>query len=132
MGSFRVDDSHWPVVIHSVDGVLDDAQIDGYAAAGTEVLLRRQPHVVIIDVRAMGRVSAYGRARNAGWIKQYHAELTQYCLGTAYVIRSPLLRFITMTVLLVSRLPTPYTVCETLEDALAWSEKRMIARARTG
>ena len=125
MGSFRVDTSQWPLVVHSVDGTLDDAQIDAYADAGTAVLMRKERHAVIFDLRSIGRTSAYARRRNQQWQQQYRAELEQWCSGIAYVIPSPLIRYITMTVLLVGRPPTPYRVCSTMDEATAWVRERL-------
>ncbi len=125
MGSFTMDASQWPLVIHTVEGTLDEAQLDDYVNQGTAFLLRREPHVVVIDLTGMTEFSAYARSRSAAWQKEYREELKQYCRGTVYVIRSPLLRFAAMTVLLTGRLPTPYRVCETREEALVWARERV-------
>lgn len=124
-GSFHIDTSQWPIAIHRVEGALSNQQIDAYVDAGTTLLLRGERHVVILDTTRMGRFTAYARARSAQWQQTYRNELERYCLGTAYVVPSPLLRFIVMTVLLVGKLPTPYVVCDSIEEAMTWCRERL-------
>jgi hypothetical protein len=132
MGSYSVDASAWPLVVHTVEGALEDDQIDAYVKAGTEVLLRRAPHAVILDIRKVGRISAYGRARNAQWQQQYRAELKAWCVCTAYVSANPLVRFITATVLLVGRPPMPYRIFPTIEEGADWAQERLRAHGQGG
>jgi hypothetical protein len=124
-GSFRVDDTHWPITIFTTVGTLDDAQIDAYAAEGVRRLERREPYVVVFDLSEIGQVSGYARARYKQWTDQNRDALRTYCVGAAHVITSPLLRFITMMVMLVSPSPMPYAVCQSIDEAMAWAEKRL-------
>lgn len=123
-GTFNLDESRWPIAVLTVEGSLDDAQVDAYVAAGTALLERGEPYVTIIDIRRMGTVSAYSRARQKQWATHYREKLKAWCLGSAFVITSPVLRFVTMTVLLVAPLPMPYSVCKDLDEAMGWAEKR--------
>lgn len=125
MAAWQVDRTPWPIVIHTFEGNLTDAQLDDYVNEATTVFLEGGPHVTILNAIQMGSVSAYGRARCVAWFKAHRAQLAKSCLGLAYVIRSPLIRYMTMTVLLVVSLPMPYAVCETQEEALAWARKRV-------
>ncbi len=125
MGTWKVDSALWPVVIHSVDGSLSNAEIDDYVRGATDVFLRSGSHVAIMDISKMGSVSAYSRSRSAAWLKQHRAQLALSCLGVAYVIPNALLRFITMTVMLVITLPMPYVVVSTRAEALLWAHQRL-------
>jgi hypothetical protein len=126
MGSYRVDTSRWPLVVHSVDGVLSDAQLDDYVNEATAVLFRGELHGVIIDLTRMEAFSAYARRRNSEWQKEYGGQLRTWCVGTGYVIPSPTLRFVAATVLLVGRLPTPYRICETRDRAEGWVVEQLL------
>jgi hypothetical protein len=128
VATYSIDTSQWPIVIHSVHGALSDAQIDEYIREANRVLDRRAPHVTIMDTRGIGRTSAYTRARSREWVKEHHAQLREFCIGTVYVLESPLLRFVVMSSLLVTRLPTPYRVCETIEEAKDWAKTRIAER----
>ncbi|MBL8950366.1 MAG: hypothetical protein JNK82_06295 [Myxococcaceae bacterium] len=127
-GSFRVDDSRWPIAVITVEGVLDDVQVDAYVAAGTQLLERGEPYVVVIDLRAMGTVTAYARARNTQWAEAHREQLHRTCRGSVFVITSPLLRFVTMTALLLAPLPMPYAVRRELDEALVWAEAQRAAK----
>ncbi|MBX5482281.1 MAG: hypothetical protein IRZ16_10660 [Myxococcaceae bacterium] len=121
MGSWRVDTSSWPIVVHSMEGTPGHEEIEAYIREATAVLYRREPHVVILDASRMGKVSAHLRARTRQWQTEHRDALRSWCLGTAKVLVSPLTRFIAMTVLMVNPLPTPWTVCESLDEARAWA-----------
>jgi hypothetical protein len=73
----------------------------------------------------MGLVSAYARARYTRWAEDNSEALRKYCRGAAYVMTSPLLRFVTMTLFLVVPLPMPYAVCKDVAEATAWARKQV-------
>ena len=127
-GSFRIDDSRWPIAVITVEGTLADAEVDAYVEAGTALLARGEPYVVVIDLRAMSSVSAYARARNTQWAAAHREQLQRSCRGSVFVITSPLLRFVTMTALLLAPLPMPYAVRRDLDEALVWAEVQHAAR----
>lgn len=122
-----MDASQWPIVIHSVEGVLTDQELEGYIDEATRVLARGGPHATVMDASRIGKVSAYMRARSVQWQREHEALLRANCVATAYVLTSPILRFIAMTVVLVTRLPTPLRVFGTVEDAMTWSRERLAA-----
>jgi hypothetical protein len=124
-GSYRADESAWPVVVYTFEGPLDDAQVDAYAVDGTRLLERREPYAVVVDVQGLGHVSAYARSRYTRWAKDNAEALHEHCRGAAYVMPSPLLRFVTMTLFLVVPLPMPYAVCKDLDEAMAWAKKQL-------
>ncbi len=129
MASWHIDSSRPSIVIHTVEGTFTDREVDDYLREGTEVFLRSGRHVTILDASKLGLASAYVRSRNAAWFKTHRARLETSCVGLAYVISSPLLRFISMTVKRVIRLPVPWAVCKSREEALAWSEARLTGNA---
>ncbi len=122
-GSFRVDESQWPIAVLSVEGTLDDAQVEAYIEAGTKLLARGEPYVVVIDLRRMSSVSAYSRARNTQWAEANRLKLKETCRGSVFVVTSPVLRFIMMTALLLAPLPMPYAVRRDLDEALEWARR---------
>ncbi|MBX3187130.1 MAG: hypothetical protein KF819_08950 [Labilithrix sp.] len=125
MGSISIDTSKWPIVVHTADGTPSNEAIDDYIREATDILLRGEPHVTVLDARRVGKATAYTRARSREWLRERRPELASYCLGAVYVVGSPLLRFVVMTVLVVARLPMPYRVCEELEEGMAWARERL-------
>jgi hypothetical protein len=124
MSTWTIDTSQWPLVVHSVEGSLSDRQIDDYLREATALMDRPESYVAIMDASRIGSVSAYMRARITEWQRQHRAIVNERCLGVVYVLASPLLRFVTMTILLVTGLGVPYVVCATREEALAWARGR--------
>ncbi|MDX2014614.1 MAG: hypothetical protein SFW67_30730 [Myxococcaceae bacterium] len=127
MSTWTIDTSQWPIVIHSVEGSLNDRQIDDYLREATALMDRPESYVAIMDASRIGSVSAYMRARITEWQRQHRAIVNERCLGVVYVLASPLLRFVTMTILLVTGLGVPYVVCATRDEALAWARGRASA-----
>lgn len=125
MSRYEIDVSRYPIVILAAEGDLSDVHVDALIAEATRVLNRGDKIVVIQDASRIGKVSAYVRRRSAQWQREQRALMAQNCIGTVYVLSSPLLRFIAMTILMVTNLPMPYRVCETREEALRWSEARL-------
>lgn len=124
MGSWTVDTALSPIIVHDVDGALSDGQFDVSVREATAVFRRCGKHVAIFDISTMASPTAYARARSIVWLKDNRKQLAETCLGVAYVIASPLLRFIAMTVFLVIPLPTPYIVVHSRADALEWARQR--------
>src|SRR6476469_5800077 len=123
MGSYRVDVSRWPIVIQATEGTLTDAEVDAFIEEATAAIKGRGRYVVIQDARKIGKVSGYLRSRSVAWQREHFDELKRDCLGTVHLFSSPLMRFISMTVLMMTRLPTAYTVAASMEEAIAWAEE---------
>lgn len=124
-GSISVDTSRWPIVVHTVLGAPSNAAVDEYIQRASEVLEKRKAHVTILDARRTQVAPAYTRQRARAWIRENRDALAAHCLGTVYVIDSSLLRFVLMKTLLFVRLPTPYHVCEGLDEAIVWARQRL-------
>lgn len=129
-GSVTVDTSRWPIVVHTGVGVPPRSAIDDYIAEATKILERKELHVTILDVRRVTGTSAYIHGRSREWLKAHRAELARYSAGIVYVVGSPLVRFLVAGTLLLARYPTPYLVCETLDEGFAWAHERLEKTSR--
>lgn len=125
MSTWTIDTSQWPIAVHAVEGSLSDRQLDDYLREASALMENHGEYVAIMDASRIGSVSAYMRARITDWQRQHRALVNQKCLGVVYVLSSPLLRFVTMTILLVTGLGVPYVVCATRDEALAWARGRV-------
>jgi hypothetical protein len=128
MGTWSVDLSGWPIVVHAVEGTITDEQLDAYIAEATRVFATGKRHATILDATRIGSVSAYMRRRSIEWQRENAELLRAHCAATAYVLGSPVLRFVAMTVLLVTRPPTPLRVFSTREDAVAWAREQLASK----
>jgi len=60
----------------------------------------------------------------ADWLKENEKMMTDYCVGTAYVISNSLIRNVLKAIFLLQKQPVPYMVCSTLEEAEAWVQQQ--------
>ncbi|MBE2250106.1 MAG: hypothetical protein IAE78_11200 [Myxococcus sp.] len=125
MSRWTIDTSQWPITVHAVEGSLSDEALDEYLREATALLEARGPYVAIMDASRIGGVSASMRARIVQWQREHRALVNEKCLGVVYVLSSPLLRFVTMTILLVTGLEVPYQVCATRAEAEVWARRRL-------
>jgi len=123
MGAIRVIEQHWPIVIHRSEGDPTPEQVDAYVRVATELLLRGERHVVVIDATALARVSAYSRISKKEWMRRYEADLRRHCAGIALVLSSPWLRFVSATMMLISPFSIPYRVFQTVEEGMEWGRQ---------
>jgi hypothetical protein len=129
MASTRIITDHWPVVLHVSDGEATDAEVDAYIREATAILQRGEPHAVVMDASQVMQASPYARARKKAWLAEHEVLLRRHCVATAVVLRSPLLRFISSTLMLVRPFPTPYRVFDSVEEAVSWA-RRQLERGR--
>lgn len=120
-GRIRILTDAWPLVVHVSEGTASDAEIDAYIQAATEVLLRGEPHVAVMDASALALATPYARARKKAFLAENGELLRAHCRATALVLTSPLARFAAATVMLVRPFPTPYRIFANLQDAQAWA-----------
>lgn len=125
MGSWTMDRSEWPLVVYAVEGNLSNEELDAFVLDAGQDLARGERYAVVFDTTKLGAVSAYMRSRSIQWQRAHTQELAWHCVGTVYVLASPLLRFVAMTVLMVTRLPTPLKVCERVDEAKSWALERL-------
>lgn len=125
MGLWTIDTSQWPIVVHAVEGTLSDRELDEYLREASALMEREGRYLAIMDASRIGSVSASMRSRIAAWQRQYRALMERRCIGVAYVLSSPLLRFVSMTILLATNLSVPSFVCEAREEALRWARGRL-------
>lgn len=125
-GSIRVVLDHWPIVLHVSEGLPSEDDFDAYVREATAVLLRGEKHAVVMDTTRLAGASTYGRMMKKEWMQQYGDRLRQTCVGTAMAISSPLLRFVSGSLMLIRPLPTPYFICETPGEAMDWARQRLL------
>jgi hypothetical protein len=126
MGSIRVDDSRFPLVLTVFEGPVNDAEFDAYLEETTKRTISRQTrNVVIVDASAASRPPASQRKRQADWLNQHRPMLKQYNLGTVFVIANPLIRGGLTAIFWISPMPSPTTVVATYAQAEAWAFDRL-------
>ncbi len=119
-----LDDSLWPLLVVRF-GAATEGALDAYLAARQEYLARAQPHVVIIDTRALHLPPTRLRQRYTDWLNANARAVREWTLGTAYVIASPAVRMMMSAIRHFAPLTTPFVVTPTLPPSAAWAAERL-------
>jgi len=132
MGAVRFDRSRWPIVVAELEGKPSDDDVGEYLR-GLRQLLDEEPRtrgVLIVDLTRAAPATSEQRKRVGEWMRQHRDALAVRGLGSAFVIPSPVFRFVLSSVFLIQRPPMEYTVVATLAEALTWARGRLPLRGR--
>jgi len=88
-----------------------------------DTLDRQHPHVVIFDNTNMQNPSKEVRLAYTDFFKKRQADLSQYCLGYAFVMDAILLRMALRSVMMIARPPNPIKLMASVEEARAWADQ---------
>lgn len=122
-----VDDKLWPLLTVEFSGSYLPWELERYLHALTERLRRREPYVCLLDASRSGALSPEQRHRHALWLKHHEALLRQYCMGSAFVVTSAVVRLSLNVIFALRPLVMPHVVATTREAAVAWAADRLEA-----
>jgi hypothetical protein len=125
MAGIAVDDSKYPLVRVTFDGAVAEHAFDEYLRSLSRVLSRRARNVVIFDAIRAAAPSARERAKQAAWLKQHREVIERFSCGSAFVIRSALIRSALTAILWLAPIPGAHTVVATVAEAEAWALERL-------
>jgi hypothetical protein len=123
-GFTTLDDSLWPLLVVRFGDATERA-LEAYLAAREAYLARAQPHVVIIDTRAVHLPSPRVRQRYIEWLTKHERALQQWTLGSAYIIASPAVRMMMSLIRHLAPMTTPFLVTENLPASASWAAERL-------
>ena len=123
----HTDDSMWPILIHETIGVPPEADVRRMLTRSDEALARGETYIVVFDNTHSGSTPKYLRTAAVDWLKANRDALQEHCLGSALVIRSPALRFVMATVLLMTPHTLEQEVFPTRDAALDWCAAKLRA-----
>lgn len=122
---FSVEGSLWPLLSVKLGRSATAREFESYLDLRRAWLERREPHVCILDVRAVHLPPHVLRQRYTQWAREHETALSRWVLGTAYVIQSPEVRVIMSLIRHSAQLKNPFVVTETLPPAAAWAAGRL-------
>jgi hypothetical protein len=125
MGKITIVEDETGLVTVTFVGAVDDEAFTGYLDTLSKKVARTRPYAVILDATEAERPTALQRKRQAEWIGRHQTQLATFCMGTAYVIGSPLIRGALTAILWVQPPPNPHTVVGTLEEATRWARAQL-------
>jgi len=124
-----IDDAERPLIAVSFVGTWTDDEFRSYLREMTDrVVLPRTPTVTLLDAGLTLAVTARQRQMQAEWLREHRDVLRAFSLGTAFVIRSPVVRGVLTAILWVQPLEAPHVVVATRDEGLDWCRSRIAAR----
>jgi hypothetical protein len=113
---------HWPFVLTKFDGEQTSAELEAYIKRMDAVHARKERYVGISFLKRYARdrpqVERIGR-----WVKDTEEVTRTYCLAAGMINDSTGFRFLLSAVFLIKRMPCPYQVCATFDDAVTFVRK---------
>jgi len=120
-----------PVIIRQMRGQLSDetvkAQLDGIAEQLALADRKGIKIVTVVDMAQAARPNAVQRSMQSAWFEKHEEMLRRVNLGSAFVVRSQLVRGAITAVFWMRPLPHPHTVVTNLGDALDWAIDKLRA-----
>ncbi|WNG21531.1 hypothetical protein [Cystobacter fuscus] len=116
-----MEDALWPLLTARIGAGITTQAFDAYLDWRTQWLQRCEPHVVIIDARAVPIRIAPFRQRYIDWLREHECALREWMIGSAYVLNSPEGHMLASLIRHGASLHTPFVVTPTLPDAASWA-----------
>ncbi len=121
-----IDERRRPIVLVTFVGAPTDAEFDRYLEDMTEqILARRQQTVTILEATRSDSTSAAQRKKQADWLAKHRDDLRRYSLGTAFVIKSAMVRGVLTAIFWLQPMDRPHTIVATLEEAEGWAAVKL-------
>jgi len=120
MGRMLFSDEFFPVMIVVVDGSLDAEDAWNYWAFEDELLMAGRPFCCISDL-STARLSQRGHKEGTQErLARLKDEMARTCLGTAVIVKNPLIKMALNIILAVRPLVMPHKVVSSLDEAVDW------------
>jgi hypothetical protein len=124
-GSLVVEDALWPLLSVRFGANVTAPAFEAYLDLRTEWLQRCEPHVSVIDARAIPIRVAPFRQRYIDWLREHECALREWMIGSAYVLNSPEGHMLASLIRHGASLQTPFVVTSTMPAAAEWAAALM-------
>lgn len=129
MSALRIDKARWPLLLTVFNGEQSDTEFDAYMRDMDAIYDAGQPFIAA-SLMLRYRPDMAQLRRLAEWTGRRRDAVARACLGTAIIAPSPGFRFLFSTLLMMQRLPVPYCVVSTPDEASDWIEKHLEGQSR--
>ncbi|ATB34340.1 hypothetical protein [Melittangium boletus] len=124
------DDSHWPLVILRITGVMTNGQFAQFLAGSTSVLARGGKYASITDVSQAGIPPLAQCRQLAEWMRQHEARMREHVLCNAIVAPSASLRLSMSLVFHLMPPPMPHIAVSDMASAVDFALARLVDAER--
>ena len=120
-----IDSSKFPVInVIFTGNEATEENFTQYLIELKEIYLKEEKIALIFDAsNAIIPGIAYQKMQ-AKWLKVNKELMIKYCLGTAYIIPSLLIRNVLKAIFIIQKQPVDYTVCKNETDANYWVDNK--------
>jgi hypothetical protein len=122
----EIDKKSLPVlqVVFTGNGA-NDHNFPLYLAELKQVYEEKKQIAIIFDAsKAIFPAISYQKMQ-AQWLKENKKLMQEYCVGTAYIIPSIVIRNVLKAIFAVQEQPVPYLVCKTMSEAKMWTSEQL-------
>ena len=122
-----VDEREWPLLVvrWGTESPTDEqfqAYLDHYAA----LLGRGQRYAIVFVTEPSAPMTKSKHAKlQATWMKEHYDELQKFCVGSAFVLPSPVMRGVLKAILAMQGMPVEYVVVSDEASGMEWAKSRM-------
>lgn len=128
MSVIEFDQSRLPLAVITYRGLAPMVEFEAFITRVDGWLRNRQTYVLVFDVSRADVPTALQRRRLAEWTALRGQDLARFCLGTSFVITSPLIHGAFTAVLWLQPLPYPHEVVASRKEGEVWCRKQLDAR----
>ena len=126
-GTLEVDESAFPLVVTTFRGRVTADLIATYLVRVDAWCKSQHQYAAVLDISRTDVPSAAERKHVAGAVAARDDANARYCVGTAVVLTSALLRGAVTAVLWLSPMKHPLTIVATRAEGRAWCAERLSA-----
>jgi ABC-type transporter Mla MlaB component len=116
----RIETKSPTFIVQRIEGDLHAHEMQNLTQAMEKIMAAGQRIGVIIDTARIGKVDTEVLKLGAQWLKQGGKQMGQLWIGYGMVIPAASTRFLLSSLLLITRMPMPYKVFDTYEQAARW------------
>ncbi len=122
LSGIGLDVSRWPVVIVTPPASVSNEQLDHFFAAfDREVVSKRRRYSIVLDLRRCQGMPAAQRKILTDRMQRGEDRARMFCVGSALVFESALLRSLLTAIMWVREPPNPVKVFATVDEAAEWA-----------
>lgn len=123
------DRSQRPLIsIHFTGAKATPENFDAYLEELNRNYAPKEPFALIFELSKAPVPGPSYQLKQASWMKEHEGLIEQYCLGTAYVIPSTVMRGVLKFIFGIQGQPAPFKVVTTYEEGREWA-KSMVDRS---
>ena len=126
--SFVMDERRYPLILVRFRGTMSDATADLHLTRSTRCVEDGWVWALIVEASYMHELGANQRRKFSSWIQTHRRALTQQCVCQAYVVPSIIQRMALRSILMISPMPVPNRVFNSVDAAADWCAQRLLAR----